>query len=187
MTTRFRISATELAGLELVERLPLVDARGSLERIFCRDELAFPGAGQGPAQVNLTRTLRRGTVRGLHYQRAPWGETKLVQCLRGRVFDVAVDLRRGSPTFLRWHGEVLAPDNHLALLIPEGFAHGFQALEDDCEMLYLHSKPYQPAAEGGLHVQDPRLDIRWPLAVSGLSDRDRSHARIDAAFEGLAV
>jgi dTDP-4-dehydrorhamnose 3,5-epimerase len=101
-----------------------------------------------------------------------------VSCLRGEVFDVAVDLRDNSPTFLRWHAEVLSADNHKTLVIPKGFAHGFQTLTDDCEMLYFHTAAYQPGAEGGLNVLDPRLAIKWPLDVDVLSDRDRSHPMI---------
>jgi dTDP-4-dehydrorhamnose 3,5-epimerase len=124
-------------------------------------------------------------VRGLHYQRAPYAEMKLVSCTRGAVWDVAVDLRAGSPTFLRWHAERLSADEGTALLVPEGCAHGFQALVDDVELVYCHSAAYVLEAEGGLHAQDPRLAIDWPLPVEGLSARDASHPPIGGDFRGV--
>ena len=108
-----------------------------------------------------------------------------MSCLRGRIFDVAVDLRSGSPTFLEWHGETLSADGDRSLLIPRGFAHGFQALEDDCELLYLHSNPHVPAAEGALNLLDPRLSIDWPLELTDVSARDRSHPAIASEFKGI--
>lgn len=112
---------------------------------------------------------------------------KLVTCLRGEVFDVAVDLRRGSPTFLQWHGERLSSENNRALLIPEGFAHGFQALTDAVELLYCHSTPYQPHAEAGLHPNDPRLSIAWPQEIADLSPRDGGHPVLTPDFRGVDV
>jgi dTDP-4-dehydrorhamnose 3,5-epimerase len=110
-----------------------------------------------------------------------------VNCLRGEVFDVAVDLRHGSPTFLHWHAEILSANNHRTLLIPEGFAHGFQTLTEDCELLYFHTAAYQPSAEGGLNAQDSKLDIRWPEPVIELSSRDAAHPSVNVAFVGLLV
>lgn len=109
----------------------------------------------------------------------------MVSCLRGSIFDVAVDLRLGSPTFLRWHGEVLSASGGRSLLIPRGFAHGFQTLEEECELLYLHSNPFASTAEGALNVSDPRLDIEWPLAPTDISARDRAHPAIGSDFTGL--
>ena len=110
-----------------------------------------------------------------------------MSCLRGEVFDVAVDLRRGSPAFLHWHAEILSAENHRTLLIPEGFAHGFQTLTEDCELLYFHTAAYQSGAEGGLNAQDLTLNIRWPKAVIELSSRDAAHPSVTAAFVGLLV
>lgn len=139
------------------------------------------------AQINQTLTRCEGAVRGMHYQLPPVAEVKLVTCLRGRVFDVAVDLRADSTTFLRWHGEILSPENRRALAIPQGFAHGFQALEVDCELLYLHSAPYRPEAERALNACDPRLGIDWPLPISDMSDRDRGHAMLTENFAGIVL
>ena len=187
MSARFDVLATPIAGLHVLQRKPIGDERGYLERLFCADELQKLIPGRRIEQVNHTLTASRGTVRGLHFQHPPHAETKFVHCLRGEVFDVAVDLRRGSPTFLRWHAEVLSAANHRTFVIPEGFAHGFQALADDCEMLYFHTAAYRQTAEGGLHAKDPRLAIRWPLPVAGLSPRDAAHAFLDAHFDGVAA
>ena len=173
--SRFVLHPTPIAGVVAIERLPLGDARGFLERLFCADDLAFAGWTGAIAQINHTFTAEPGTVRGLHYQRAPHAEIKLVSCLAGAVWDVAVDLRPGSPTYLQWHAEELSAHNHRSLLIPPGCAHGFQTLSADVQMLYCHSQPYAPHSEVGLHPQDPRLGISWPLPVHGLSPRDASH------------
>jgi dTDP-4-dehydrorhamnose 3,5-epimerase len=123
----------------------------------------------------------------MHFQHPPYSETKLVSCLRGEVFDVAVDMRRGSPTLLHWHAEILSASNHRTLVIPEGFAHGFQTLTDNCEMLYLHTAPFRADAEGGLNAKDPRLAIAWPLPFGDLSARDSGYPLIANDFGGLAV
>jgi dTDP-4-dehydrorhamnose 3,5-epimerase len=185
MTRRFEVVDTPIAGLKAVRRQRIGDARGSLVRLFCADELRGAGWDGPVAQINHTLTAQRGTIRGMHFQRAPHAEIKLVSCLRGEVWDVAVDLRAGSPTFGRWHAERLSPDNDTALLIPRGCAHGFQALTDNAELLYVHSAAYAADAEGGVDALDPRLAIAWPLPVGEMSARDRGHPRIDARFEGL--
>ncbi len=185
MSARFDILATPIAGLHVLQRKPIGDDRGYLERLFCADELQALVPGKRIEQANHTLTASRGTVRGLHFQHPPHAETKFVLCLRGEVFDVAVDLRRGSPTFLHWHAEVLGADNHRTLVIPEGFAHGFQTLTDECEMLYLHTAAYRREAEGGLNAEDPQLAIRWPLPVAGLSPRDAAHPLLDANYAGV--
>lgn len=185
MSARFRLCETPIPGLIVVERARLGDARGHLERIFCAEELAAAGWSGPVAQVNRTWTAARGTVRGMHFQRPPYAEIKLVQCLRGVVYDVAIDLRPDSPTRLRWHAVELSPDNRRALLVPRGFAHGFQALTSDVEMLYFHSAPYLAAAEGGIHPNDPAVGIEWPLEVVALSDRDATHPPLTAEFQGV--
>jgi len=185
--TRFTVEATPLRGLMRVQRHPVGDHRGYLERLFCTQDWGDVMQGRGIAQINHTLTTRTGTVRGLHFQRPPHAEMKIVTCLRGAVFDVAVDLRGGSPTFLQWHAEHLTAENHRWLVIPEGFAHGFQTLTDDCEMLYLHSAAYTPSAEGGLDATDPRLAIHWPLPIAERSPRDEGHKRLTAEFEGMQL
>ncbi len=185
--SRFTITDTPLQGLKIVQRVALGDSRGFLCRLFCADELLQAGWSAPIAQINHTLTQQHATVRGLHYQKPPHAEMKLVSCLRGSVWDVAVDLRADSPTYLQWHAQHLSGDNHCALLIPQGFAHGFQTLEDDVEMLYCHSAPYVVAADAGLNALDTRLAIAWPLPVVGLSARDQGHPMIDPTFEGVRL
>jgi len=185
--SRFEVAASPLPGLTLLHRKVLGDHRGYLERLFCVDDLQPLFGSRSIVQINRTLTAASGTVRGLHFQYPPAAEMKLVSCLRGEVFDVAVDLRRGSSTFLRWHAEILSADNHRTLLIPEGFAHGFQTLTNDCELVYLHTARYQPKAESGLNAADPRLAVAWPLPIAGRSDRDASLPLLTAEFTGVEL
>lgn len=187
MSTRFQPHDTPLSGLLLLSRRKLEDERGFLSRLFCREDLAEFGWQEPIAQLNETATRYKGTVRGMHYQRAPFAEKKLVTCTRGRVLDVAVDMREGSPTFLQSFSVELSEDNALSLLIPEGFAHGFQTLSDDVRMIYAHSMPYTAEAEGGLHPQDPALGIDWPLPVVHLSPRDAAHELLRTTAREVAA
>lgn len=187
MSGRFVIAPTALRGVVVIERRPRGDDRGWFERLFCADELAAVGFGAGPVQINRTLTRRRGAVRGLHFQRPPCAEVKLISCLRGRVLDVVVDLRRGSPTFGGWAAAELSAENRRSMLAPQGCAHGFQTLEDDCELLYLHSAPHAPDAEGGVHHACQRLAIAWPEPVTALSERDAALPPLDPGFEPIAV
>jgi dTDP-4-dehydrorhamnose 3,5-epimerase len=185
--SRFTITDLPLAGLKRVQRQRLGDSRGFLARLFCAEELAAAGWTEPIAQINHTYTARRGTVRGMHFQLPPHAEMKLVSCIRGEVWDVAVDLRAGSPTFLQWHAEPLSADKGCALLIPKGFAHGFQALTNDVELLYCHSAAYAAQAEAGLNPNDPRLGIAWPLAIAHVSARDAGQALITPDFAGVSA
>ncbi len=185
MSATFSTALTSVKGLVVVERHPRGDHRGSLARLFCADEFAPLGWDRPVAQINHTYTSSVGTIRGMHFQRAPKSEKKLVICLRGAICDVAVDLRAGSPTFLQHHKEVLSADNHKALLIPEGCAHGFQSLTDDVELVYLHSEKYSAPDEGGVSPFDEMLAIAWPKPVSAISDRDRLHPALSSNYEGL--
>lgn len=183
---RFTVVELPLVGLKRIERQRLGDSRGFLARLFCADELAAAGWCSPIAQINHTLTARQGTVRGMHFQYPPHGEMKLVSCIRGEAWDVAVDLRTGSNTYLHWHAERLSSENGCAMLIPEGFAHGFQALSDNVELLYCHSKPYAGHAEAGLNPQDLRLQIRWPLPIVEMSQRDAQHPALNNSFTGIA-
>lgn len=178
---------TPLAGLHEIRAAGSGDARGRFARLFCERDLAALRPGLHFTQINLSQTFARGTVRGMHFQRPPAAEAKLIHCLRGRVFDVAVDVRMGSPTFLQWHAFELAGDEGRAVFIPEGFAHGFQALTDDVELLYMHTAAWTPECEAGLRHDDPRLQIAWPLPVSVISDRDRGYALIDDTCTGVRL
>ena len=185
--SRFVINPLPIQGLKLVERHRLGDSRGFLSRIFCADELAKAGWQKPIAQINHTYTAKRGTVRGLHYQHFPHTEMKLVNCLRGEVWDVAIDLRSDSHTFLQWYAERLSADNGRALLIPEGFAHGFQSLTDDCELLYLHTTAHSPRAEAGLRFDEPEIGITWPMPPTEISDRDMTHPWVNSDFRGVSL
>ena len=187
ISSRFDILDTPLEGLKIIQRKPIGDSRGYLERLYCTEELGALIPGKDIVQINHTFTVKRGTVRGMHYQHPPYAETKFVSCLHGEVFDVAVDLRHGSPTFLHWHAEVLSADGHKSLVIPDGFAHGYQSLSDDCEMLYFHTAAYQAGAEGGLNAQDPALAIKWPEPITERSPRDAAHPMATKDFRGVVL
>ena len=187
VNSRFTCTPLAIPGVVAVQRQCIGDARGGLSRLFCVDEFGAAGWLWPIVQINHTHTSRAGTVRGMHYQCPPRAEAKLVSCLSGRVWDLAVDIRAGSPTFLQWCARELSADNLTALLIPPGCAHGFQALTDDVELLYLHSAAYAPAVEGGLCPTDPRLGIEWPLPISELSARDAGHPLLDRSFTGLEI
>ena len=185
--SRFTITQTPLAGLKIIARQRLEDGRGFLTRVFCAEELLESGWNGPVAQINHTRTLHKGTIRGMHFQFPPHSEKKLICCLTGEIWDVALDIRADSPTFLRWHGVRLSGENGLSMLIPEGFAHGFQALSGNVDLLYCHSAAYRAGAEGGLNPQDPRLAIDWPVAITEISERDLSHPFLDSTFTGVRL
>lgn len=178
-TARFRFHPAPLAGLWRVSRKPIGDARGFFMRSYCAEEFATIGLTAPLAQINHSASSRKGTVRGLHFQHPPHAETKVVTCIAGAIFDVALDLRAGSPTFLQWFGMELSAANQESLLIPPGFAHGFQTLQDDSEVLYLVDAPYSGAAEDGVNPFDPTVGIRWPVEVSEVSERDAQRAYLD--------
>ena len=187
MSARFTFHDTPIVGVVEIERVRVGDERGYFERQFCAQELAGAGWREPIAQINHSYTQHRGTVRGLHYQHPPAAEMKLVSCVRGAIYDVAVDIRAGSPTFLQHVGVELSAENAKSLLVPHGFAHGFMALSDDVEIIYYISAAYEPELESGLHPQDPALAIAWPQAITVLSDRDQSHAPVDANFKGIVL
>ncbi len=187
MSGRFDALKTAIPGLHVLQRQPFGDNRGYFERLFCSQELNELTSGKEIVQINRSLTQNRGTVRGMHFQHPPYAEIKVISCLKGEVFDVAVDLRRGSSTFLQWHAEILSAENHKSLVIPEGFAHGFQVLTDGCELIYLHTAAYEFSAEGGVHPQDARLSINWPLPVHHLSPRDSAHCLLDERFTGVKL
>lgn len=182
-----KIHSTPLAGLTVAETISHTDARGAFSRLFCDKELAPLISTRQIVQINYSRTNAMGAIRGLHFQHPPYAEMKLVRCLKGRVWDVAVDLRQNSPTFLDWHAEELTPANARMMVIPEGFGHGFQVLEPESELLYLHTSHYTPVAEEGLRYDDPHIRIDWPLRVTELSERDAKHSLIDANFQGISL
>jgi dTDP-4-dehydrorhamnose 3,5-epimerase len=168
----------ELDGLVRIAPERITDTRGFFARSFCSEDFAVHGLFSRIAQINTSYTTRKGSIRGLHFQRAPAAEAKTVRCVRGCIFDVAVDLRAGSATYGRWAAEELSAENRNMLYIPEGFGHGFQTLTDDVEMIYLHSTVYAPGFSGGVRHDDPAIGIDWPLPVTEISDKDASLPRL---------
>lgn len=177
----------KIEGVFVVEHQPLRDSRGAFSRLFCDDALSQFLTPRHIVQINHSRTSTVGAIRGMHFQHAPHAEMKMVRCLKGKVWDVVVDLRADSATFLQWHSEVLSADSGKMLVIPEGCAHGFQVLEAESELLYLHTAPYMPGAEGAVRFDDPRINISWPLPVADLSLRDKSHDLLSNEFVGITV
>ncbi len=181
------ITETNIAGAWLIESTAFQDDRGAFSRLFCLQELASVVGQRAIVQINHSMTHSVGAVRGLHYQKPPHAEMKIVRCLKGRVFDVAVDLRQNSPTFKQWLAVELTPENRQAFVIPEGCAHGFQVLEEDSELLYLHTAFYTPEAEGAVRFDDPSIGVNWPLSPTDLSARDLNHPFIKEDFKGIAL
>lgn len=186
MSRLFDFSETPLSGLVRVKRQPLLDSRGFFSRFYCAEEFKRIGLKQPIAQINQSLTRHKGSIRGMHFHYQPNTEIKIVACTQGEVFDVAVDIRSGSPTFLHWHAELLNPDNMHSLYIPAGFAHGYQTLTDNCELIYLHTGFYTADREGALNAMDPKLAINWPLDVADISDRDKNHPMLESKFVGVA-
>ena len=164
---------TPIAGAWMIDPEPRGDERGFFARAWCQQEFASRGLGAAFVQCNDAFSRWQGTLRGLHYQADPHAEIKLMRCVRGAVFDVLVDLRPGSPTYLKWFGADLSADNRRMLYVPAGCAHGYQALADECEVLYPVSAFYAPAAERGVRWDDPAFRIAWPLPPAHMSDKDR--------------
>jgi dTDP-4-dehydrorhamnose 3,5-epimerase len=167
-----RFLATSLEGAVLIEPEKRADPRGWFARTFCEEEFAAQGLATRFVQHNASQNPTAGTLRGMHFQHPPHAEVKVVRCTRGALFDAIVDLRPGSPSYLRWEGFELTAANGRMLYVPEGFAHGYLTLADDTEAAYLVSHPYTPGAEGGLRYDDPAFGIAWPRAAAVISDKD---------------
>ena len=176
---------TKLQGSYTIEVNPFTDERGWFARYFCMDEFKQIGHTKPWLQMNHSATNKKGSLRGMHYQLPPFSEIKLVRCVAGAVFDAIIDLRKESFTFLQWFGAELSAENKKMMYIPEGFAHGFQCLTDNCELLYHHSEYYKPNVEAGIRYDDQRINIRWPLPVTIISMRDSAHQYIDENFKGI--
>ncbi|ATI44029.1 dTDP-4-dehydrorhamnose 3,5-epimerase (plasmid) [Pacificitalea manganoxidans] len=169
-----KITPLEIPAVHLIELEQRQDERGFFARLSCQTELASAGLSGNWLQVNNSLTAQAGVVRGLHFQRPPSAEVKMVRCARGAIFDVAVDLRKKSPTFGQWIGRTLTAENREMLYIPEGFGHGFQSLAPDSEIIYFNTANYAPELEGGVRHDDPDIGIEWPLPISFTSERDNA-------------
>ncbi|GAB3709121.1 dTDP-4-dehydrorhamnose 3,5-epimerase [Spirosoma flavus] len=178
---------TSLPGTYLITLSPRSDSRGWFARTYDKQLFGQIGHTEDWVQMNHSMTRQTGAIRGLHFQNPPFAEIKLVRCVAGRVFDVAVDLRKDSPTFLKWFGAELSEENGQMLYIPKGFAHGFQTLTENCQLVYCHSAYYTPQSESAIRYNDPKLAIDWPLPVTDLSERDATHPLLDDRFVGLTI
>lgn len=176
---------TKLKDVYLIKLEPLNDKRGFFERLFCQKDFHRIGLKKPLVQMNYSVTKKTGTIRGLHYQLPPYTEAKIVTCLRGKIFDCVVDLRRGSPTFLQWHGEILSEKNQKAIFVPEGFAHGLQTLSDNSGVLYLNTNFFHPTHERGLRYNDPLMSIDWQLKITEISDKDSQRPFLKKNFKGI--
>jgi len=174
-----------ISAVKIITPVPFVDERGSFARIFCIRELAESLNGKNIEQINCSSTKTKGSIRGLHFQRPPHSEIKIVRCTKGSIFDVAVDLRKDSPTFLKWHGEILSEQNGKMLLVPEGFAHGFQTLENNVEIIYFVTASYHKESEGSIRFDEPLVNIEWKLPPAVLSQKDLAVAFLDSSFKGI--
>ena len=187
MGGRIKFVEAPLAGAYVIELEPFLDERGLFARTFCRKEFAAIGFHKQIVQINHSVTRQKGAIRGMHYQLPPACETKIIRCVQGKVFDVMVDIRAGSPTFMQWQGVELSKDNMRTVYIPEGFAHGFQTLTDNTELIYHHSAFYSPEYEHELRFDDPALSIKWPLPVCCISPKDQNCPLIDNDFKGIRI
>ncbi len=179
------IEETPIADAFIVKTNQMTDTRGSFARLFCEHELQQIIKTKTIKQINFSRTDKKGAIRGMHFQYPPVAETKLIRCVQGSVYDVVVDLRKDSKTFLHWFGTILSKENVDMFCIPEGCAHGFQTLEERCELLYLHTQFFSPEHEGAIHHNDPAISINWPSPSSEVSERDRNHKFISPEFDGI--
>ncbi|MDC0146016.1 dTDP-4-dehydrorhamnose 3,5-epimerase family protein [Amylibacter sp.] len=180
-----QLESTNFSDLIIAQNTPHIDDRGEFQRVFCADTFKDILDGRYIKQVNHSFNKVKGTVRGMHFQRPPHSEQKFVRCISGSIHDVVVDLRKGSPTFLQSYASVLSAINHRMICIPEGFAHGFQTLEDNCEILYFHTNFYVPHSEFGIPFDDPALNISWPYPVREISTRDMTFNIITSNFNGI--
>ena len=174
-----------LPGSYIIDLTPFSDSRGWFARTYCKNEFTEIGHTKEWVQINHSFTTTAGALRGMHYQLPPFKEIKLVRCIAGAVYDVIVDLRENSATFLKWFGAELSAKNKKMMYIPEGFAHGFQTLTADAELIYHHTEFYAPGAEQGLRYNDSRMGINWPLEVIEISERDKQHPLLGSSFTGI--
>lgn len=185
-SARFHFHPSPLSGVWEVNRKPICDTRGLFSRFFCQEEFSLLSMDCRPTQMNFSLSNMAGTVRGIHFQYMPNAETKIVTCMHGSIFDVAVDLRYNSPTFLKWFGTTLSRDKQNSLIIPPGVAHGFQSLVNQAEVLYLVTSAYDSSLEDGLNPFDPAIGIDWPLSPTEVSERDQQRHHIDSiTYAGL--
>ncbi|RDU68647.1 dTDP-4-dehydrorhamnose 3,5-epimerase [Helicobacter cholecystus] len=183
--SRFSFTSAPLKGVYIIEPKPIKDSRGYFERYFCTKDFLEIGLNKPIVQINHSYTKGIGSIRGLHYQTPPHTEIKIIRCLKGKIYDVAVDIRENSPTFCQYFGIELSEENGKYLYIPEGFAHGFQTLSDEAEILYLVTSAFNAESDSGLNALDPVLAIKWPLPIGHISEKDKNASYINQEFKGI--
>lgn len=185
---KLNIIPLKIEGTFIIESNSFYDSRGIFSRYFCKDELKKFLNGNEIVNVNFSKNFRKGAIRGLHYQEMPYGEIKMPRCIRGKILDIFVDIREGSKTFLQWDSVELSAENQKMLIIPEGFAHGFQSLEDNSEIIYLSTEHFYADHEFAINIKDPLIGIKLPLPISDISKRDMNHDFLDlSTFKGVKV
>ena len=185
---KLKISPLRLEGTYIVETIPFEDSRGMFARFFCQKEMEELLLGKQIVNANFSKNNQKGAIRGLHFQKEAYAEMKMPRCIKGRILDIFVDVRRNSPTFLQWDSVELSAENMKMVVIPEGFAHGFQSLEDNSEIMYLSTQFFSSENEGALNIRDPKLNIKLPLPITDISNRDKNHPLIDdVKFEGIII
>lgn len=180
-----QINVQPIEGLYLVELNSAEDSRGSFTRVFCSNELKNVMNNQNIVQINISKNNQKGLIRGIHYQKKPNAEVKLINCIKGKIYDVVVDLRISSKTFLQWRSYELSQDDNKMLIIPKGCAHGFQTLTENSNLLYFHSEFYSPDQEEGINYNDPIIKIKWPLPIREVSNRDKEFKFLNNNFKGI--
>jgi dTDP-4-dehydrorhamnose 3,5-epimerase len=187
LTSNFNFQDLELKEVKLIKRNPKIDSRGFFSRIFCSEQHSNLGFSKSIQQINHSFSLKKGTIRGMHYQLTPHADTKLINIIHGEILNVVIDLRIQSTSYLKWCSVKLSENENNALLIPEGFAQGFQTLSDNVELIYCHTEKYFKDFDRGLNPFDPALSINWPLPVTEISDRDKNQHLIDKRFKGFFI
>ena len=182
-----KFNQSKIKDLYVVELQPFIDDRGFFVRSYCDEALREVGITKPIKQINHSLTSKIGTIRGMHYQQSPHAEIKMVRCISGEIFDVAIDLRKGSSTFLQWHGEYLREGDFKMMIIPEGFAHGFQAMRENTEIIYPSTASYNQKSEDGILFSDESVGIEWPLSATCVSDKDLNHAVLTKDFKGINI
>ena len=180
-----KFNATFIKGLIVIDLDFFEDDRGWFARTFCKEEFKESVGDVEWVQINHSYSRQKGTLRGMHLQHPPFEEIKLIRCVAGKIYDVSIDLRKGSPTFLKWFGIELSAENKKMIYIPCGFAHGFLSLSTDCEIIYHHSNYYKPESEAGIKFDDPLININWPSSITEISDRDKNHPYLTDDFKGV--
>ncbi|MDA9021362.1 dTDP-4-dehydrorhamnose 3,5-epimerase family protein [Gammaproteobacteria bacterium] len=181
------IMPTKINGLSIIKLITHEDQRGKFNKVFSYNSSCALGLEFNIKQINTSQNFSIGQIRGMHFQKRPSLEKKMVRCISGKIYDVVVDLRSQSSTFLHWHGEILESGDLKMIHIPEGCAHGFQALEKNSELIYLHSAEYDPSVESGIRYNDPIINVKWPLRAVKISERDKSFDLLDLTYSGIEV